>query len=67
MRRAQSGQPAITDLQLHECQMNLPCVLREVLCPIGKSNFENQISRKSMKRVFEGHLMARRNNEVTCP
>ena len=67
MRRAPLGQLGITNLQLHECQMDFPCALREVLCPVWKSNFENYISRKGMKGVFEGHLVARRSNEVTCP
>jgi hypothetical protein len=67
MRRAPSGQLAVTNLQFHECQMNLPRVLRRVLCPIGKGNFENHISGQGMKCVFEGHLVARRSNEITCP
>jgi hypothetical protein len=67
MRRAPSGQLAVTNLQLHECQINLPCVLRKVICPIGKSDFENYISRQGMKCVFKCHLVARRSNEVTCP
>jgi hypothetical protein len=58
---------ALTNLQLHECQMNFPCALREVLCPVGKNNFHNQISRQGVKCVLKSHLVARWNNKVTRP
>ena len=57
----------VTNLHLCECQMNFLCVLRYILCPIGNSDFQDHITRQNVEGVLEGHLVARRSNEVTCP
>jgi hypothetical protein len=63
----QLGRFGITDLQLAKCQFNVPRVFHQMLCPIGNHDFLNQISRQNVKGVLESHLMAGRNDEVTCP
>jgi hypothetical protein len=67
MSYVQLGQLGITNLKLDECLMNLPTVLREVLRPIGKTKFHDQISGQNVKGILEGHLMARRDNEIAGP
>jgi hypothetical protein len=42
-------------------------VLRQVYCPLGNSNLGDYIGRQNVKGVLEGHLAARRNNEVSFP
>jgi len=64
---ARSGRFGETHLQLYEGRLNLLCVLRYAHCPVGKGDFQYQISRHGMKCVLKSHLVARRNNGVTCP
>jgi hypothetical protein len=67
MKREKLGRLEITNLYLRECQINLPHALRQIPRPVGKNNPWNQVSRHNVKGVLKGHLVARRNNEVTCP
>ena len=67
MKQTELGRHKITDLYLRECQIDLPCVFRQILRPVGNNNLQNQISRHNVKGVLKGHLVAGRNNEVTCP
>jgi hypothetical protein len=39
MKQAELERLEITDLYLRECQINLPCVLRQIHRPVGKNNF----------------------------
>jgi len=38
MKQEELGRLEITNLYLRECQINLPCVLRQILRPVGKNN-----------------------------
>ena len=67
MTHVQQGQLGITNLKFNECLMDLPRVLRYVLCPIWKYDFHKQISRQNAKSILESHLVAGRDNEITGP
>jgi hypothetical protein len=42
-------------------------MFRQILCPIGNNYFLNQIARQNVNGVLESHVVARRNDKVTCP
>lgn len=47
--------------------MNLPTMLREVLCPTRENDFHEKVVGQCAKGILESYLMTGRNNEVTAP
>ena len=58
------GRSEITNPHLDERQVNPPCLLCQILCPIGKNQFHYHIGRENVKGILERHLVAGRNDEV---